>query len=267
MIDEKIFYELMNRGIITNVGLKASDFDSIEQMQQMGFVTSLAGDEVYDVIVKEIEEAAAYYDTFIEAIAAGGEVDLLMDITISAPIVIEKDVVLNLNGCTITVNPWDEDGEANAYAFWVKAGNLVINGNGTINATDAIYSMAVWANGGNAEINGGTYKNGGDSCDLIYASKSGNVVINNGTFIAAGPASGNAPGTKNPHSALNIKDANRSTCSISVKGGKFYKFDPANNVSEGKNTNFVADGYESVAGGDYFVVRKVEDIVVDDNNA
>lgn len=265
MIDPKIFAELQNRGIITVVGLEPTQFENLEALKNLGLATSIAAEAEYKAAVEKLIDMNALLEKFLADIAAGGEVDLPMDITITAPIVIEKDVVLNLNGYTITVEPWDEDGEANAYAFWVKAGNLVINGNGTINATDAIYSMAVWANGGNVEINGGTYKNGGDSCDLIYASKSGNIVINDGTFIAAGPASGTAPGTKNPHSALNIKDANRSTCSISVKGGKFFKFNPADNLSENPKMSFVADGYEVVTEGDYFVVRKAEDIVVDDN--
>ena len=46
--------------------------------------------------------------------------------------------------------------------------------------------------------------------------------------------------------ALNIKDKDRDNSSITVYGGKFYGFDPANNLSEGKNTNFVAEGYKSI---------------------
>ena len=36
----------------------------------------------------------------------------------------------------------------------------------------------------------------------------------------------------------------QGTSKITVYGGRFYGFDPANNVSEGPNTNFVAEGYE-----------------------
>ena len=43
---------------------------------------------------------------------------------------------------------------------------------------------------------------------------------------------------------------------ISVTGGKFYRFDPANNVSEGANTNFVAAGYSSVPDNEYYVVSQ-----------
>ena len=44
-----------------------------------------------------------------------------------------------------------------------------------------------------------------------------------------------------------------------VKGGTFYGFNPANNVSEGKGTNFVADGYESTeVNGEWKVTKKSE---------
>lgn len=259
MIDPKIFAELQNRGIITNVGLEPSDYKNLDELKNCGFVTSIGANEEYEKAVNK----ANYMETFLAEVAAGGVVTLDSDLKLSAPITIEKDVTIDLNGYTLTNTPWDEDGESNAYMFWVKSGKLTLTGNGNVIVPDAVYSMAVWANGGDVEINGGTYKNGGDSCDLVYVSKAGKVEINGGEFVAAGPASGNAPGTKNPYSALNIKDANKSTCSITVKGGKFFKFNPADNLSENPKMNFVADGYESVADGDWFVVRESE-IVVDE---
>lgn len=260
MIDPKVFAELQNRGIITNVGLKAEDYKNLDELKNLGLATSIATNEVYTAAV----ESTNYLESFLAEIANGGYVTLDGDIKITSPIVIEKDVELDLNGYSITADVWDEDGDTNSYVFWVKGGKLTLSGSGDIIATDAVYSMAVWANGGNVEINGGTYSNGGDSCDLIYASKKANVLINNGKFIPAGPASGNAPGTRNPYSALNIKDKDKASCSISVTGGMFYGFNPADNLSENPKMSFVADGYESVADGQYWVVRKVEDIVVDD---
>ena len=264
MIDPKVFNELMNRGVITNVGLNPENYKDIDDLQRFGLATTIGAVEEYNDAVSDLIDMENVISKFLADVAAGGNVVVPTNITFNTPIEITKDVTIDLNGYTLTNTPWDEDGEANAYVFWVKSGKLTLIGNGNVIAPNAIYSMAVWANGGDVEINGGTYENGGDSCDLIYASKNGNIIINDGTFIAAGPASGTAPGTRNPHSALNIKDSNRSTCSISVKGGKFYKFDPANNVSEGVNTSFVADGYESVQNGDYFIVREANDISVED---
>ena len=263
MIDPNVFAELQNRGIITNVGLKAEDYKDIDDLQRYGLATSIAADQVYDTIIEELVDMSAAKAAFLDAIKNGGKVVVDMDYTLDAPIEITKNVELDLNGHTLKSLVWDEDGDSNSYVFWVKSGTLTIIGDGEVVASDATYSMAVWVNGGNVVINGGTYKNGGDSCDLVYASKKGDVTINAGTFVAAGPASGTVPGTKNPYSAINVKDANRTTCKVAVKGGKFFMFDPANNVSEGTNTNFVAEGFTSVAMDNWFVVRESE-IVVDD---
>lgn len=172
-------------------------------------------------------------------------------------VVIESGVkTLDLNGKAVTAPVFvdESDNSTNSYGLWVKGGEMTINGEGEVVAQDAEYSMAVWANGGTVRINGGTFRNGGDSCDLIYASNGGRVEIYGGEFIANGPASGTAPGTKNPYTALNIKDRDRETSSIEVFGGRFFKFNPADNLSEGEHTNFVAPGYKVVEEGDWFVV-------------
>lgn len=259
-MDKKVFDELMNKGIVTVVGLNPNDYKDIADLQTKQLATSVGSVEVYDNLMIDEEELEKIKTAFINAIEqTGGNVMLEADLTINdRSIEVTKDVTVNLNGHTLTSNIWDEEGENNSYVFKVTGGKLTLEGEGTIEASEAIYSMAVWANGGDVVINGGTYKNHGDACDLVYASKKGNVVINGGEFIACGPSSGNAPGTKNPYSALNIKDADYKSkkCSISVKGGKFYMFDPANNLSEGPNTNFVAEGYESTQVGDWFSVSE-----------
>lgn len=246
---------------VENTYVKIGDIDTeidpekVETIVINSEVLRATNKDIANVVVSKIT-----VDTELElhtAAEIGGRIKLLSDITVHKPISVIEDMVIDLNGYNITADVWEEDGESNSYAFWVKGGKLTLNGNGSVSASDAIYSMAVWANGGDVEINGGTYTNGGDSCDLIYASKLGNILINNGTFIPAGPASGNAPGTKNPYSALNIKDSNKSTCSISVRGGKFFGFDPADNLSENPKISFVAEGYKSIPEGDWFVVKPI----------
>ena len=140
------------------------------------------------------------------------------------------------------------EGNSDSYAVWVKdGGNLTIEGNGEIVAQDATYSMAVWANGGKVTIKDGVYRNGGDGTDLIYASAGGNVYIYGGEFIGAGNT-GSEPGTANKFSLLNVKDKDYKSgaSEIVVYGGKFHGFNPADNLSEGPGTNFVAEGYKSV---------------------
>lgn len=183
----------------------------------------------------------------------------------NTPIVVEdNEVKIYLNNSKITGGLFTEsggnilEGNTDSYGIWAKEGStVIIEGNaGCIEAVDAKYSMAVWANGGTVIINGGTYINNGDACDLIYASNGGRVIINGGEFKATNNRG--ASGTKNPYSALNVKDADyvSGKSSISVRGGRFFKFDPSNNLSEGPNTNFVDEGYKVVKDGDWFVVVK-----------
>lgn len=176
------------------------------------------------------------------------------NVEITSPIIIEKQLTISLNGKEITAGVWDEDGDTNSYVFWVKnGGTLTINGTGTIKSSDAYYSMAVWADGGTVNINGGEYYNGGDGCDLIYAKNDGIVNISAGLFKAT-KNTGKEPGTRNEYSALNLSGSKPGT--INVTGGRFYKFDPAYNVSENPRENFVEAGYSSVADGDWYEVKK-----------
>ena len=177
------------------------------------------------------------------------EVVLGANYTPTETVVIESgSKTINLNGKAMTAPVFVDksDNSSNSYGLWVKGGEVTIEGEGEIVAQDAEYSMAVWANGGKVVIKNGTFRNGGDTCDLIYASNNGHVEIYGGEFIPNGPASGEVPGTKNPYPALNIKDKDRKNSSIVVYGGRFHNFNPEKNVSEGENTNFVAEGYKAI---------------------
>ena len=197
--------------------------------------------------------ALLHPDVYNPTLSNGGTITLYRTYRPLIPIIIkDTELNLNLNNQTVYAPTFAEskgnvlDGDSDSYAFWVKEGGLLsIDGEGEIVARNATYSMAVWANGGTVEIKNGKFYNGGDGCDLIYASNGGKVYIYGGEFHAT-ERSGAESGTKNKYSALNIKDADRATSKIVVYGGKFYGFNPANNLSEGKNTNFVAEGYESV---------------------
>ena len=139
----------------------------------------------------------------------------------------------------------------------VKEGaTLTIDGEGTIAAVTGNDGYAVISEG-EVIINGGTYKAGvdgdGEANAVVYARGNGKVFVNGGEF----------PNEYNSTFVLNKKDANRATTVIEVAGGKFRNFDPANNAAEGANTNFVKEGYKSIANGEFFeVVFDGEDIVV-----
>ena len=190
------------------------------------------------------------------AIAAGENVKLAADINLTTPIEISQNTIVDLNGKNITAGIFEYPGSTNvedSYAFWVKnGGNLTINGNGVISTANCKYSIAVWAQGGNVTINGGTFQNAGEGSDLIYASANGHVVINGGEFNACEKQDGIA-GTEEAYSALNLKGDGTGS-SITCYGGRFFKFNPADNKSEKPAVSFVAAGYKSVADGDYFKV-------------
>ena len=150
---------------------------------------------------------------------------------------------------------FDADGnviETDSYGIHVvKGGDLTIEGDGVIEAQKATYSMAVWAQGGKVIIKDGIFKNGGDGCDLIYASAGGKVEIYGGEFHPT-KRIGLEDGTKNDYTALNLKNNGADGCEIIVYGGTFYNFDPAHNKSENDAwiaahpNGFVAEGYKSV---------------------
>lgn len=199
-----------------------------------------------------------HYDMEIPMLSAvmpivfDGNVSLTQDYAPDKPIILMNEKTsVKLNGKKITAPVFAEsngqilDGDTDSYVFWVKDGSeLTIEGDGEIIAKPAKYSMAIWANGGKVTIKGGKFYNNGDNSDLIYASGNALVEIYGGEFHAN--ENKGAVGTKNAYPALNIKDKDRETAKIVVYGGKFFGFNPADNLSEGPATNFVADGYKSV---------------------
>lgn len=152
-------------------------------------------------------------------------------------------------------------------AIYVNSGaKLTINGNGTVHAlgdnggSGTKYATAVWAYGAGSEIeiNGGTYTNedvGDDHVDLIYAKADGKIVINGGTFKCA-----------TPKWTLNLHDTEKGE--IIVKGGKFYKFNPADAQTEPgeEHFNYVASGYSVVKNGDWYSVYKAPKVYTTGTN-
>lgn len=178
-------------------------------------------------------------EALIEALAAGGDIEIVEDINAPTGFEIKADTVITNNNM-ISIK---EDTEGNG-VFMVTNGTLTLNGKGIIDGLGKNdWSMAIWAKGnGKVIINDGYFTNVGASSvsdpehfDLIYASENGQVEINGGEFQC-----------QTPKWILNIKDKDRATASIVVKGGKFYGFNPADCASEGEHTNFVAPGYKVI---------------------
>ena len=91
---------------------------------------------------------------------------MTQDIDIAQAIKIENGVTttIELNGKTLKGGIFAEsngeftEGTSDSYVFMVnKGGELLLNGEGTVESQEAKYSIAVWANGGKVIINGGTF--------------------------------------------------------------------------------------------------------------
>lgn len=211
-----------------------------------GYSSALVGENSW-IVAKGTAVATA--DALSNALANNDEVSLVADVTLSSPLNIKKDVTLNLlKGKTLTNK---KENTATDVIIVEKDATLTINGEGTVEAVSGIDGYPVIADG-TVIINGGTFITGKDANDEqnagIYARGNGKVYINGGTFQS-----------ETGKFLVNKKDADRETTIIEIRGGSFYKFDPANNASEGAGTNFVAEGYQSVidSTGDWYnVVEK-----------
>lgn len=247
----------MNRGVSYDIKTTLNEKNtSDKEIYPIEFTVETVNNwEEYNEVV-DAEETALR-----NALLNGGEVTLERNFVISEPLVVADGVksVINLNGHYIAADTFLYPGNTvkeDSYAFWVKnGGELTINGEGEISTASCDYSIAVWAQGGKVTINGGKFTNAGEGSDLIYASANGHVVINGGEFVACKKQDG-VDGTDQDYSVLNLKGDNTGS-SITCYGGRYYKFNPANNKSENPAVSFVAPGYESVVDGDYFKVVKL----------
>lgn len=214
-----------------------TDENKMYIMLEPGVLTEIAAE---DVGVKTLE-------ALTEAITAGGEVVVSASIDAPTGFAITADTTIVNNG-EITIK---EDTEGKG-VFTVTNGTLTLDGKGTIDGLGKNdWSIAVWAKeNGKVIINNGYFTNVGaksvedsEHFDLIYASGNAQVEINGGEFKC-----------ETPKWTLNIKDKDRATASIVVKGGKFHGFNPSDCASEGPNTNFVAPGYKVVEENGVFTV-------------
>ena len=192
------------------------------------------------------------FATFAEAIEAakdGETIEILQNVSLDTYVnIANKNVIVNLNGNNIVAAA-----NGDATAFGVAAnGKLTINGEGQVKAT----GRPVWVYGADAEvvINGGHFIGSSETseCEVVYVNGANSkVIINGGKFEAAHPS----VGTADEYAVLNVYGNRANGADIVVNGGSFYKFNPANNKSEGANTNFVTAGKTVEQNGDWYIVK------------
>ena len=180
------------------------------------------------------------YLTLQEAVAVGGEVKLLKDVDISETVIVTKAVKLDLNGKTISnTNDLWEKRAADWSLLSVRAGgDLTITGNGTLKAKENdCYAVDV-QDGATLTIENGTFVG---NIHAVYVYQ-GELTVKGGAYSIQQKYPDAA---KADEFVLNCYDEHRTegTAKITVTGGIFEKFNPANCKAEGAGTNFVAAGY------------------------
>ena len=213
---------------------------------------------------KDYDKDATYYPVLDaaglkDALKAGGNVSVEANLAPAAAIVADKNATLNMNGKTIAniTDIWDVEPNSWSLVSVREGATLTIDGNGTFKAKENdCYAVDVQDDGCKVVIKSGTFI-GNIHAVYVYT---GEAVIEGGFFSVQQKFSDAA---KADEFVLNCYDANRAngTAKITVKGGTFVNFNPADCQAEGAHTNFVAEGYsvikETQANGDvwYTVVE------------
>ena len=222
--------------------------------------------DTIEFTVDDVEDWDDASDLSKIAIASklGGEVTLTENVRIPDSDVIEvtRNLTINLNGKALSYN-----GDNRMFKV-VDGATLTINGNDietssvvvesdNLNeSTTAAYIATAYADS-KIVINGGAHTTNG--CTTYHAN-GGTVEINSGSFAAT--EEGYTPAEKYGHKyTLNIQGTEGE---IVVNGGSFYKWDPSQSKGESPVANFVAEGYATIADGDWYKVTKGIVISVDD---
>ena len=182
---------------------------------------------------------AAAYDTAKE----GETIVLTQDVTTTnTAIKIKKKITLDLNGKTVKTTADNQD------AIWVLTdGDLTIVGEGNV-VSEESYSVYVGGTG-KLTINGGNYES---VISAVYAKSNAQVVINGGSFKSNDYTNSQGDFYGQTYT-LNLKDD--SNASILVNAGSFYKFNPAQSLSENPQKNYVAAGKTVEQDGDWYIVK------------
>lgn len=235
---------------------------------------SVKTDNYYEVMPKTSEELGT---ELIADLKKGGDVKLAADAVVEAQLQFYKSGSLDLNGKTVTSELSGKDGllitESSA-----EANPQVVVKNGTLISTSDNDAYGVVTVQKNPSLTLEDVKVTGKNPVMMYSTGSGTITINSGEFIGTGAQAvyyykgagkvviNGGEFKSEPYDGkyytLNIYDQNRPADvrdAIEVRGGRFYKFNPADNITEGEHTNYVAEGFTVRQDGDWYEVIPVTD--------
>ncbi len=285
-IDTECDYPALSEASILIKGGKYSDNAGASYVAQ-GYSYAETGESplAYEIVSSETKLIQD-----INSVAENGTVLVEDYVSLkSEPIKIQKNFILELAENAVITAGYTG---SNVLNFCKENGNNTITGTGTVIGPKASSSAAIWVGGenqtltidGNVTIKGGESTNSSKDIASAVNIYNGKLVINNGTFISGTDASGNnSPaiyltpranetaileingGTFKSVSGkaqflINCADDATSRCKVSIKGGIFYGFNPADNNADGAHTNYVAEGYTvnyDEASNSYTVVEAI----------
>ena len=192
-----------------------------------------------DPVAQIGETTYATLKAAFEGAKDGDTITLTDDIKVEDTLVVTKTLTLDLARHTLSNEKdiWSDD---NWSLISVRGnGNLTITGNGTLKAKeDDCYPVDVQDEGAQLTIENGTFIG---NIHAVYV-ETGAAYIKGGTYRVQQKY---PDPSKADEFVLNLYDANRrnGTAKLSVSGGIFVAFNPANCQAEAQGTNFCAAGY------------------------
>ena len=244
-VDKASQYPDYENATIEISGGSFSDDEADDYLEQTYTLNLSKG--LYNVVKNRVYVGGKEYDTLqtaIEAATDGQKITFYNNVKTAAfEIPKEKNVVFAMNGKTVTV-------KGNK-----TGGGIIVNGNLTITGYSGFFGDPTGESVGYLfNINDGasvTIDTDNDvtfKCGLSCAQMQGNtakLIINGGNWIGGE--------YKGKFWTLNKIDAYKES-QIIIKGGKFYKFNPAESHTEDPAENWLADGYTAVQNGDWYEV-------------
>ncbi len=223
-----------------------------------------------NTLVKVVAEVGgvqyATLEAAINAAAAGGTVTLTADIVLSDiqgtsgqknPLIeIGKNITLDFAGKKISL-ALPEDGNVAGtpiILFVNNAATVKFTGNGTVDANVGNNNAFAVGVDGDATltIENGTYIGGASAVQVMNG---GDVIISGGTFDLTDAAKDS---TLNPYGSDFLINCLADTgATVTIKGGSYYEFNPADNDAEGEYTGFapgMVGEYNSATG--FYTLRE-----------
>ena len=212
----------------------------------------------YVVEVTHADGTTTSYDAWSKLASVwnetGATIKLLKDTTTSEIVATNGDITIDFNGKTLTVTKETSSSNYAAAIVVHSGGKLTLKdsseaANGGMTATN-VYGVEV-ITGSSVTVKSGSY-----NCDTsVVQVDNGTAYIEGGTFQTE---------AADKSYLLNCIDKNygAGTAHITVTGGTFYGFDPANNKAEGEGTSFVPAGYVSTKGADGYTVEQYKPVEV-----